>query len=282
MLMRRSLAILWLALAGLLVSAAATAEVRIASWNIQNLGLGDKKNYQALGAIGSQFDFIAVQELRALEGLERFEMALEQASGEAWESMNSHALGPDSHQEHYAFVWRQSKIGYLNGEVVYIDDRDKFRREPYSARFEVLDNGPTFVAATVHVVYGKSVKDRTPEVTALRAYWDWLEKVYPEDADRRILLGDFNLVPEHPAWEPLRQVAKLLITDGATTLSSINGRYANLYDNILVSQQNALPISGAAILPFPELLNRSSREKWDHEKARRHVSDHAPVYVILE
>src|SRR5690606_20297525 len=91
----------------------------------------------------------------------------------------------------------------------------------------------------------------------------------------RLLVGDFNLKPSDSAWGPLKQYAKPLITRGATTLSRHNGRYANLYDNIWVEHDTSLPISAAGIVDYPKMLG------WDHEKSRRHVSDHAPVFVGL-
>ncbi len=66
------------------------------------------------------------------------------------------------------------------------------------------------------------------------------------------------------------------------TLSSIDGRYANLYDNIWVSRDSTLPITGVGILRFPEILTEATGRTWTHEKARRHVSDHAPVHVLLD
>lgn len=54
-----------------------------------------------------------------------------------------------------------------------------------------------FAAATVHITYGQRIGDRTPEIRALAAYWDWLAESYPEDAGRRILMRDFNLRPGH-------------------------------------------------------------------------------------
>ena len=89
------------------------------------------------------------------------------------------------------------------------------------------------------------------------------------------LLGDFNLRPAHPAWEPFREIARPLITEGAGTVSSIDGRYPNLYDNIWVSSDGNLPIRSAGIFKAPEVLG------WSHGKFRWHVSDHVPVYVLL-
>ena len=65
-----------------------------------------------------------------------------------------------------------------------------------------------------------------------------------------------------------------VIMQGATTLISADGQYANLYDNFW-SVAGQLPITGQGILRFPVLLGM------DHEKACDLVSDHAPVYIGL-
>lgn len=250
------------------------ADISLASWNIERLGHGQQKSYAALAQIASRFDFIAVQEVMTQEGLERFSAALEDHTGEPWEKMASHLIGRGSYKEKYAFVWRTAAIEYVDGAVVYLDTTDKFAREPYSARFRAKDSGLEFVVATVHIIYGRSRSDRTPEIQALYEYRAWLGEVYDGDPER-ILLGDFNLRPSHPAWGPLREVARPLIIEGASTVSSIDGRYANLYDNIWVSSDSNLPICSAGVFKAPDVLG------WSHETFRQHVSDHVPVYVLL-
>ena len=265
----------------LLTTVAAGAEVRLASWNIQHLGWDNDKSYEAVARVSARFDFIAIQELMNAEALERLVETLERKTGEEWESLNSAPLGESSYREKYALIWRDEAVEYTGGATTYVDERDRFAREPFAAPFRAKDSDWTFVAATVHIVYGDTLSDRTPEIRALRHYWDWLAKVYPEDADNRILFGDFNLRPGHDAWEPMREVAEPLITEGGTTLSTNDREFANLYDSILVPLDHDLPITAAGIQDFPALLTETTPHYWSHEKARAHVSDHAPVYAIL-
>ncbi|RUR46224.1 endonuclease/exonuclease/phosphatase family protein [Vreelandella populi] len=265
----------------LVLSWPALADIRIGSWNIQNFGWGEQKSIAAVTQVASQFDILAIQELMNAEALDALEAMLEESTGEEWSSMHSHLMGSSSrYQEMYAFLWRDSTVSYEDGAVVYIDDRNAFAREPYSARFKSLESGTDFVLATVHITYGKSISDRTPEIHALRSYWDWLEEVYPESVSRRMLVGDFNMRPSHEAWAELFEVAQPLITTGATTLSSNDRQYANLYDNIIVPLGHDLPISEVGIFTFPELLSEKG-EYWSHEDARRHVSDHTPVFATF-
>src|SRR5690606_15521028 len=120
----------------------------------------------ALARIGAHFDFLAVQEVMTAEGVERLQRELEKHTGERWGLMYSHLVGRGGYREMYAFLWREAAIEYVDGAVVFLDTTDRFAREPYSARFRERASGWEFVAATVHIVYGRSTEDRTPEIHA--------------------------------------------------------------------------------------------------------------------
>jgi endonuclease/exonuclease/phosphatase family metal-dependent hydrolase len=260
--------------ASLLISGVVWAsDITIASWNIKRLGHGNQQSYPALAAVASKADLLAVQEVMTEAGIARLETALEKHTGEDWGVLVSHAIGSSSYKEMYAFAWRESAVSYVDGAVVYLDRGDRFIREPFSARFESRRDGSQVALATVHILYGDGVADRTPEIRALANYWEWMGEVYPETP--RMLVGDFNLPPDNPAWAPLKASARPLITRGASTLSSKDGRYANLYDNIWVEKNSRLKLGAAGIIDFPRMIG------WSHDKSRKHVSDHAPVYVSL-
>lgn len=249
------------------------AETYVASWNIQNLGWDNGKDYEMLAEIASAFDFVSVQEVMSQEGINLFEGALEAKTGVSWSQLCSHPLGAGSYKEMYCFVWRDNRVTWIDGAVVYIDDRKLFAREPFSARFETYDE-IRFVATSIHAIYGQNVAARKAEAMALRRYRDWLQESFSDDPI--FLMGDFNLAPTNPAWGPLGEVAYPLIQDEATTISTIEGRYANLYDNIWAPAETSLPITGAGRLPFPQLHSIS------HQDARDSISDHIPVYMTLD
>lgn len=68
----------------------------IASWNIQNLGWNNNKDYAALGVIGAHFDFIAVQEVMNEQGITRLRHALEAETDSSWLDTCSHLVGRGS------------------------------------------------------------------------------------------------------------------------------------------------------------------------------------------
>ncbi|MDZ7851768.1 MAG: endonuclease [Halomonas sp.] len=251
----------------------AQADVLVGSWNIKHLGWNNDKAMPQVAHVANHFDLLAVQELMDPAALSRLEANLEEMSGEAWSSMASHALGRSSYEEHYGFLWRESEVAYEDSAVVFIDHGDVFSREPYSARFRDVETDDLFTLATVHVVYGDSVSDRLPEIEALADYWQWLGESHPQTP--RLLAGDFNLPPDHAAWQALRELgASPAITEGRSTLATSAGQYASLYDNLWYDADRLDP-DGQGILLFPELLPLA------HQAARDRVSDHAPVYLAL-
>ncbi|GLR63811.1 endonuclease/exonuclease/phosphatase family protein [Marinospirillum insulare] len=245
----------------------------VGSWNIQRLGQGQHKNYPALATIASKLDLLAVQEVMTEEGIQLLETELEKLTGEPWGRLTSHAVGSRTYKEMYAFLWRESAVEYLDGAVLYLDRENNFIREPFSAKFKSRRTHKELALGTVHILYGKGIKDRTPEIKALADYWHWLKEIYPNTS--LALMGDFNLAPSNKAWDLLKQQAYPLITQGATTLSSKDATFANLYDNIWVEEGTQFVISDAGIIDFPKLL------KLNHKKSRKQVSDHAPIYMTL-
>lgn len=253
--------------------ASAVADLRIASFNIKHWGWGEHKDNAQLATILNRFDLIAIQEVMDPDQPARMARRLSQMSGDPWQEMTSHLIGRSSYKEAYTFLWRDSAVEYVDGAVVYLDNRDTFAREPFSARFRSRSTGTLFAMGTIHVLYGDSISDRLPEIDALVRYWDWLGEIYPDTP--RILAGDFNLSPDHDGWQPLLAAgARPAIRDGATTLSTTDGRYASLYDNLWTTP-GRLDIQQAGVLRFPQTLGIS------HERARDVISDHAPVYLTL-
>lgn len=252
---------------------AGAADARVGTWNTMRLGNGDQKSYPALAAIAANVDVLAVQEVMNDEGIQYLKLALEQRTHEKWSSLCSSPVGSRNYKEQYCFLSRDSAVQYEDGAVSFLDRQHVFMREPYSARFKSLSDGETFALATVHIIYGKSASDRTPELKELGNYWEWLEQVYP--GEPIMLMGDFNMPPSDPAFESLRARAIPMVTHGASTLSNTSGRFANLYDNVFANQSARSMMSGVGIVNYPAML------KVSHEDGRRAVSDHAPVFFQL-
>ena len=249
------------------------SDIIFASWNIQHLGQGDHKKYNALAAIAGKVDVLAIQEVMSEDGVLRLKKAVEKHTDEQWSYLISRPVGSKSYKEMYAFLWRNSAVESVRSQTIYPDKGDRFIREPFSAKFKSKHDDSELAIGTVHILYGQGVTDRTPEIKALADYWRWMQTTYP--GTPIIVAGDFNMPPTHESWSALKRYAKPLITEGASTLSEKNGQYANLYDNIWVGLDTQLQIGQAGIIAFPKML------KMNHKDSRKHMSDHAPVYMTL-
>lgn len=256
----------------LLSWANAFAATKIGTWNLEHLSIRDTKDFKAIAKVAQKVDFLAVQELMNEEALGALAKELTKQTGKQWSFMASHAVGRSSYKEMYGFVWRDDAVAYEDGAVTYLDRDDTFEREPYSARFKSLTDNSYFVVATVHILYGKSQKDRTLEIVALSNYWLWLKETYPGD-NQIMLMGDFNTPPTSPAWNSLDSSAKPLVLNGASTLSTTDGKFANLYDNIFVSKDSTIKINSVHVFDYPKYLGLT------HAQGRGKISDHAPIFL---
>ncbi|WP_225884621.1 helix-hairpin-helix domain-containing protein [Halomonas elongata] len=253
--------------------ATANADITIGTWNLKHLGWNNGKRLDLVAHIAQGADLWALTEVMDEQAVSQLESELESLTGEQWSSMTSHEVGRSSYQESYSYLWRDSAVEYTKGAVVYLDPGDEFAREPYLAEFRDVESEQEVALAAVHIVYGDSRADRTPEIRRLAEIWDWMSEVYSDTP--RLIAGDYNLAPDHEAWQTLRdQGAVPAITSGATTLSTTDGQYSNLYDN-LWHDATVLDVTSGGIVRFPELLDLT------HEEARDIVSDHAPIYVTV-
>ncbi|WP_213879296.1 endonuclease/exonuclease/phosphatase family protein [Pseudomonas sp. dw_358] len=256
----------------LLVTPALHAETRIGTWNLEHLSVRPNKDFAAIAKVAANVDFLAVQELMSEDALDTLAQALSKQTGHHWSAMSSSAVGRSSYKEMYGFVWRDDAVAYADGAVTYLDRDKAFARDPYSARFKSLSDHTDFVVATVHILYGKHKADRAGEITALSQYWAWLGDTYHGNS-HLLLMGDFNTPPTSPAWDNLDQSARPLLTEGASTLSTTDGKFANLYDNIFIAKASTIKINTVQIFAYPKFLGLT------HQQARASVSDHAPLFL---
>lgn len=187
----------------------------IATWNIRAFGdLTEKWNasdddspkrdlraLRIITEIVSRFDVIALQEVKGNIKCLRHML---QVLGPHWAFLLTDITrGRAGNDERMAFLFdtRRVKSSGLACELVvppeWLDEvsddalREQFARTPYAASF--ITGSQTFILVTLHVLWGKSSRDRIPELTGI-ARWmaSWAEQ---EAAWRHNLfvLGDFNI-----------------------------------------------------------------------------------------
>ena len=186
----------------------------IATWNIRGFGNFTRKwmstekdsprrdlhSIFCIAEILSRFDVVAVQEVKGNLRALRDTLKL---LGDNWSMVltdtNSSNSGNDERMA-YLFDTRRVQLSGLAGEIVipneWVNDPEKvineqFVRSPYAVSFRSGDK--TFILVTVHIIYGKSSKDRVKEIRGI-ARWlnDWAGDINAYDQNL-IVLGDFNI-----------------------------------------------------------------------------------------
>ncbi|MCR9289783.1 MAG: endonuclease/exonuclease/phosphatase family protein [Bacteroidetes bacterium] len=187
----------------------------IGSWNIRAFGNltrkwvsedGDspKRDMHSLLCIAEilkRFDVVALQEVKGnIRALRDLMKLLGRNWGMILTDVSRGAVGNNERMA-YLFDTRRVQLSGLACELVVPDEwlseinedalRKQFVRTPYGVGFR--SNDQTFVLVTLHVLYGKSAKERIPE---LKAIADWLAN-WAKDANsydqNLITLGDFNI-----------------------------------------------------------------------------------------
>ena len=189
--------------------------ILIGTWNIREFGgltekwrAGDddspKRDLHSLRVIAEviqRFDIIAIQEVTGtLKALRHVMDFLGDDWGLALTDINRGNAGGGERRA-YIFDRRRVQPSGLAGELVvppeeldsieeYALER-QFARTPYAVSFRAGDK--TFILVTLHVLYGDSAADRTPELRAIAEWLDrWARNVNSWDQNL-IALGDFNI-----------------------------------------------------------------------------------------
>ena len=263
-------------------AAAETLPLRVASWNIERLGHGARKDLELTARVLGEFDLIAVQEVMTPEVVDAL-----LAHMPGYEALLTDTPRPQasSYSEYYAYFYRSARLDPTFSSFVP-DPHDRFAREPYAACFALLPASTHLCLLSIHVVYGRTVGPRKAEILALDDALRWAQQ--EDETSHWIVLGDFNRViddgdsddePEEEWRElldrrQLRAPLRIVGPEQATTLSSTD--YANAYDHIFVSESLADSVGSHGRY---ELVREHCAG--DFERCERELSDHAPVFIEL-
>ena len=161
----------------------------------------DLRGLRAIIEILSRFDVIAIQELkgnlRALRDTLRF-------LGEDWGFLMTDVTAGDAgNKERLAFIFDRTRArpSGLAAEIVVppdrlerLDDnalRQQFARTPYAVSFQ--RGGATFILVTLHILFGGSEDERTPELQEIAdVFGDWARRSN-RFHHNLLCLGDFNI-----------------------------------------------------------------------------------------
>lgn len=247
-------------------------EAYIATFNVLKLG-ESPKDFETIAKTMNHFDLVGLEEVITPEGLERLIKSLNKYTNYTWDyHISPFPVGTRKYKEYYAYVWKKDKVKFLASEGFYPDKEKLFIREPYGASFQIGNFDFTLVLQ--HAVYGKSETERRAEAFHLIKVYR-----YFQDRDRKendiLIGGDFNLSAFDEAFSPLYEDKDQIIYGIDPNIKTTIGmkKMANSYDNIFLSKiytQEFTGKSGAV-----DFTNR------DYKVMRNKVSDHLPVFIIV-
>jgi len=141
-------------------------------------------------------------------------------------------------------------------------------REPAVGVFLEKATGKKFHLITIHLV--PTAKRPEREVGPLFETADGLPGKYP-----RIVLGDFNLSSDHPAFAPAYSLgyATALGGEQKTSLRAKTSGMSKAYDNIWIKGEK---MSESAVLNLMQVLPEISQKQ-----IYKTISDHAPIKTRL-
>ena len=248
------------------------AQLKILSWNIENLG--KSKSDSVLIYIANtikKFDVIAIQEVVAgyggAQAVARLADELNR-SGSKWDYVISNPTTSSAYKtERYAFIWKTKNIKKIGTAWLEQKYNLEIDREPFFCTFEY--NKKQFTLVNFHAI----TKSKQPE-TEIK-YFKFLPIEYP--LKNLIFLGDFNCPQSHSVFIPLRKVGYLpVFINQKTSLKRKcvgTERLASEFDNIWYDSQN-ITINKNGIIPF--------YEDFSNLKQARKISDHVPIFAQID
>ena len=248
------------------------AQVKLLSWNIENLGKSKStETINYIASIINNYDVVAIQEVVAgFGGTQSVAALVDQLNrmGHKWDYVVSNPTISSAYKtERYAYLWKTSVIkkkGIAWLEKKYSIEID---RESYYCTFS--HNGKAFTLVNFHAI----TKSKQPE-TEIK-YFKYLPMQYPEL--NLIFLGDFNCPQSHTVFNPLRKMKyKPSFVGQKTSLKRVcknNNCLASEFDNIWFNTNSIQFFSSNVIHFYKDFENLDSA---------REVSDHIPISLIFK
>jgi deoxyribonuclease-1-like protein len=256
----------------LLFSFSLNAQVKILSWNVENLG--SSKSDSIISYIANTIkdsDIVALQEVVAGYGGAQAVAKLADElnrKGAKWDYAISDPTSSSAYKtERYAFLWETAKVRLVNKPWLEKKFSLLIDREPYYATFEY--NKKQFTLANFHAI----TKSKQPE-TEIKHFKN-LPLHYPNL--NIVFVGDFNCPQSHTVFNPLKKMGyKPAFENQKTSLKKScenNNCLSNEFDNIWYNSTK-IAVKNSKAIHFYKDFN-------DFAKARV-VSDHIPLSLELE
>ena len=253
----------------LFLSGTATfCQVKIVSWNVENLGQSKSPaEIEFMSETLKKYDVVALQEVVArYGGIQAVAHLADELNrkGSKWEYVVSEPTSSSAYKtERYAFLWKTSSVKMIGKAWLEKQFTLEIDREPFYCTFEYKEKH--FTVVNFHAI----TKNRQPE-TEIK-YFKFLPPLYPNL--NLIFLGDFNCPQSHTVFNPLKKMGYVpLLVGQKTTLKKQvrHGEYlASEFDNIFYAP-TVLKTDGGVIHFYKNFYTLAEARK---------ISDHIPVWM---
>ncbi len=255
----------------LFLSSSLFSQVKLLSWNVENLGSSKSESeITFIAKTIKDYDIVALQEVVAGAGGAQAVAKLAEAlnrMGFKWDYVVSNPTSSSAYKtERYAFLWKTSKVKKIGEAWLEKKYHLEIDREPYYCTFDY--KGKQFTIANFHAI----TKSKQPE-TEIK-YFKFLPTQYP--TLNLIFVGDFNCPQSHTVFNPIRKMGYLpILTNQKTSLKKeckLDECLASEFDNIWYNSSKIKTLN-AGIIHF--------YKDFESLLAARKISDHVPVTVEI-
>ncbi|MFT6637683.1 MAG: endonuclease/exonuclease/phosphatase family metal-dependent hydrolase [Flavobacterium sp.] len=243
------------------------SQVKLLSWNVENLG-SSKSDTDIAFIVKTikDYDVVALQEIVAGDGGAQAVAKLADElnrKGSKWDYTISDPTSSSAYKtERYAFLWKTSKVKKIGEAWLEKKYHLEIDREPYYCTFD--NNGKQFTIANFHAI----TKSKQPE-TEIK-YFKFLPAQYPKL--NLVFVGDFNCPQSHTVFNPLKKMGyTCAFTMQKTSLKKEcvdDECLASEFDNIWYNASK-ISVSNANVIHF--------YESFETLKEAREISDHIPI-----
>lgn len=247
------------------------SQVKICSWNIENLGMSKtEEDIAYMANVLKEFDVVAIQEVVVSgAGAKAVASLVDELNrkGTKWDYVISNPTSGSAYKaERYAFLWQPKRIKKIGEAWLDTNYVEEIEREPYLATFKYKEKEFTLVN------FHAKTKKMQPE-TEIK-YFKFFPTLYP-DKDL-VFIGDFNCPQSHTVFFPLKKMGyQSAFQNQKTSLKKAckNGKcLASEFDNIFYNAKK-IKVSNPRVIHFYKDFETL------HEA--RNISDHVPIAVEL-
>ncbi len=248
------------------------AQIKVASWNIQNFGKSKSvEAFAEMVAVLKDYDVVAIQEVVAKNGGAQAVAQLADElnrKGSKWDYVISNpTAGKPFQSERYAFLWKTSILKIVGKPWLDQNYSQQIEREPFFCTFQ--HNNKQFTLVSFHAV----PKNKMPENEI--KYFKFIPQLYPNL--NLIFMGDFNCPQSNVAFTPLKKLGfqPAFVKQKTSLKMKCKGNVclASEYDNIFFNPKK-IKLMHAEVVHF--------YKKFPNLVAARKVSDHIPVTMEFD